>query len=275
MQRNIHTDLSFLKILLSFLSLTLLNLSCNTNIQETHSSDSLSRNDSSQSSFTDTRIIKADTGLEDKSPINLKQLEYLNQGSEFPFFSEDSIIGIGIVSSDWPFSIYDKKGNVLISIELNDSSVAIYVGKDKIKYHDTLISFRPRLFSPNPDYYRLALDCIKKDSNYYEVIINRQTRQTGFIRNNPSINFETIEAYVENWTGLGFDFDRANNPLRRSPSLQSDTIHNELENKYSIWNGENIEMKGDWMKIRISKNETGWIRWRKGNQILIRLYYYC
>ena len=73
-----------------------------------------------------------------------------------------------------------------------------------------------------------------------------------------------------------FDFNRSTNPLRKSPSDKSENINNDKLTKYKIWSAEKISIKGDWMEITIEDTEEkGWIRWRQGNQILIRMYYAC
>lgn len=258
-----------------FIVLLLINLSCKSSINETHQINSLNRHDTFQSALKSDQIIVDDTISQTNADINSEDHKYIKQLNTYPFISEDSITGIGIVSIDGPISIYDQNGYVLIKVEVSEKGGTTYVGKYKYESHDTLNPFQPRLYVPNPDYYRLALDCIKKDSANYEVIINKHTGQTGIIRKKPNIKFETIDSFVNNWTGLGFDFDRANNPLRKTTSLQSDTIHNNLVCQYSIWSGNKIRMKGDWMEIRVSETETGWIKWREGNQILIRMYFAC
>ena len=211
-------------------------------------------------------------------------LDYLNQDSEFPFVAEDSIIGIGIVTIsdtvdtyDKKLSVYDILGKVIATVEQKESNViTIYKGKT-YNGHDSLNPFSPRLYAPNPDYFRLAFDCTKSDNEFYTVIINRQTGETAKIKKSDKFfKFQTIEEFVDNWTGIGLDFDRSTNPIRKSPSDKSEDINNDKQPTYKIWSAEKILIKGDWLEIKIEDTEeTGWIRWRQGNQILIRMYYAC
>jgi hypothetical protein len=211
-------------------------------------------------------------------------LDYLNQDSEYPFVAEDSIIGIGIVTISDTIETYNKKlsvyntsGKVIATVELKESDViTVYRGKTYNR-HDSLNLFSPRLYITNPDYFRLAFDCTSSDNEFYTVIINRQSGETAKIKKHDKFfKFQTIEEFVDNWTGIGIDFDRSTNPLRKSPSDKAEDINNNKQTTYKIWSAEKISIKGDWIEIKIEDTEeTGWIRWRKGNQILIRMYYAC
>ncbi len=208
-------------------------------------------------------------------------LAYLNQD---PFVMEDSIIGLGIVTIsdtvdtyDRELSMYNASGKVIVTVEQQESDVITnYKGKAYNRY-DSLNPFSPRLYVTNPDYFRLAFDCIGSDNEFYTVIINRQTGEVAKIKKlDTFFKFETIEEFVDNWTGIGIDFNRSTNPLRKSPSDKSENINNDKQTKYKVWRAEKISIKGDWIEIKVENTEEkGWIRWRQGNQILIRMYYAC
>jgi hypothetical protein len=87
--------------------------------------------------------------------------------------------------------------------------------------------------------------------------------------------FETVSTYVSEWTTLGLDFDRLQNPLRQEPSDNAAVILNEDTKKYKIWRAEKIEMKGDWLKVKTKDKKEGWIRWRRDDKIIIQLYFAC
>lgn len=222
--------------------------------------------------------------IESSDRSHWTNLDYLNQDSEYPFVAEDSIIGLGIVTIadtvdtyDKKLSIYDGSGKVIVTVEQKESDV-ITVYKGKIyNRNDSLNPFSPRLYVTNPDYFRLAFDCTSSDNEFYRVIINRQTGESAKIRkSNKFFKFETIEEFVDNWTGIGLDFDRSSNPLKKIPNDKSEDIRNDKQSRYKIWSAEKISIKGDWIEIKIEDTEeTGWIRWRQGNQILIRMYYAC
>jgi hypothetical protein len=105
-------------------------------------------------------------------------------------------------------------------------------------------------------------------------VINRETGQTGKIKkSNRFFKFELIEEFVENWAEIGVDFDRSVNPLREFASDTSEIIPIDPQSKLKTESSEKISIKGDWIEVQTSDSEKGWVRWRQGNQILIRLYY--
>jgi hypothetical protein len=268
-----------MRTLLIFIVISVGIFSCDVNKNKSENeSNEIKISDSSKIDNKPNKIDRVDSVINEleSEPV---ELGFLNRELEYPFVTEDSIIGIGIVEiSDGPscYKIYSEEGKIIASVELKENEIITKIDDRIIKGYDSLNPFKPRLFAESLDYFRLVFDCIKKDSNNYKVIINRQTGKTGYIRRNDnSFKFFSIDEYVDNWTGLGLDFDRTNNPLRTTPSVTSDTIHSDLKNRYKIWRGEKILIKGDWMEIQTTKTERGWIRWREGNQILIRMYYSC
>jgi hypothetical protein len=216
--------------------------------------------------------------------ISLTNLDYLNSAPEYPFVAEDSIIGIGIVTLsdsintyDEKLRIYDEAGKIMITVEQKDSDViTIFKGKTFDRYNATN-PLSPRLFITNPDYFRLIFDCISIGKDSYKVIISKQTGETAEIKKEDKFfQFQSMETFVDEWTTIGLDFDRSKNPLRKSPSDNSEIIKNNKEAKYKIWQAGKKLMQGEWIKIQIENtNEKGWIRWKKGNQILIRMYFIC
>lgn len=249
------------------------------------------------SSIVESTIIKKDSISDNKNysqpeisqpntedSCDWSTIENLNQTAENPFEVEDSIIGIGIVTIAKTSDLYNNKlsffnsnNKIIGTIEIKETDV-LTIHNDKIfNSNDDSNPFRPRLYIKNPEYFRLAFDCIKNEKEYYNVIINRQSRETARIKKTDKFfNFETIEEYVNNWTGLDFEFDRSKNPIKKSPSDNSEEINHEKQTIYKIWTAEKISIQGDWIQIKIvNTNESGWIRWRNGNLITIRLNFAC
>jgi hypothetical protein len=199
------------------------------------------------------------------------------------FEPDGQIRGIGLVeaelgreSFDKDLIIYDSKGEPKIIIRATDDNVTTKIGGKSFSRNDITNPFNPRLFVRNPDYFRLIFDCTKSTDKYYQVIIDQKTNETGFIKKtDSSFKFETVVEYVTEWTEMGLDFDRTQNPLRQEPSYKATVISNDEQKKYKIWRAEKIEMKGDWLKVKTSDKEEGWIKWRQGNKIIIRLYFAC
>jgi len=207
-------------------------------------------------------------------------LDFINADK---FESDGQIKGVGLVEIDLgrdyyrrDLIIYDSKGNPKITIRVTDNDVTTKLGDKSYSRNDNTNPFNPRLFGDNPDYFRLIFDCTKSTDKYYQVVVDQKTNEFGFIKKADSLfKFETVIEYVSEWTTLGLDFDRTQNPLRQKPSDNATIISNDDQKKYKIWRADKIEMKGDWLKVKIRDNEQGWIRWRQNDKIVIRLYFAC
>lgn len=212
------------------------------------------------------------------------ELDHLNKNTEYPFITEDSITGIGVVTPANNVSLYDKKlsiyndiGKTMLTIELKgDDVITIFNGKTFYR-NDTTNTFNPWEFSNNPFYFTLIFDCIKADERYYTVIVDQSIGLTGKIKKSDiHFSFKTSEKFIAEATDVyGFDFDRSTNPLRKSPKDKGKIIQHELETEYKIWKAYRVATQGEWLKIKTIEGETGWVRWKKGKQMLIRLYYSC
>ena len=207
-------------------------------------------------------------------------LDYINSDK---FEPDGQIKGIGLIEVDLErdyygrdLIVYDTKGKPKIIIRVTDNDVTTKVGDKLYSRNDNSNPFKPRFFGSNPDYFSLIFDCTKTTDKYYQVIVDQNTNETGFIKKEDSLfKFETVLEYVNEWTTLGFDFDRTQNPLRQEPFDNSTVISNDDQKKYRIWRAEKIEMKGDWLKVKTKDKEEGWVKWRQGDKIIIRLYFAC
>ena len=211
--------------------------------------------------------------------IKLKELNDLNNS---PFIPEKNISGNCFVvlsdSFDYyknPIEIMDINHELLLKIEIDDKFGVItsFRGK-RYQNSDTLNPFNPWLWNPNPDYFRLAFECSDTTSEFFKVWLSK--KEFTFIRkDNPNFKKQSIIDFVGNYTLFGFDFDRSSNPLRNSSDENSKIITHKSQKNYKIWDGEVIEIKGDWIKLKTTMNEIGWIRWRDGEKINIRMYFVC
>lgn len=220
--------------------------------------------------------------IEDRT--NWNNLDYLKEYYQnYPFKTEDSIIGKGVIRIgdvnfyNTKFKIQDINSKSFYIIENIETDVITEFNGKKYKRDDSNNPLNPRVFITNPDYFRLILDCNNENDKNYIVIVDRKNLKKGLInKSDKNFKFQTIEEYIEDYASLGVDFDRENNMFYKFPNEESEIIKNELQKKYKIWTGEFIEMKGDWLKLKLNvSNEIGWIRWRKGNKILIGIYYIC
>ena len=98
-----------------------------------------------------------------------------------------------------------------------------------------------------------------------------------FKRKETSFEFNSINEYIFGHIGMGFDFNRKENPLRENNSDDAKIIDHQLVNQYPIWSaGADVDyLYDDWIYVTLDSGEKGYIRWKKGNKILIRIYFTC
>lgn len=133
--------------------------------------------------------------------------------------------------------------------------------------------FRP--FAFHPDYFLLALKCVRKDSGRYEVIVNEETGLKKYVKaNDHTLKFETWGDHILKIFSVSFD--RKVNPILEVPqgrvkrgAVPDVPIHP-------------VKVKGEWLKVKWSatkgeraKYNSGWIRWKRGERLLVELFYFA
>ncbi|NMM50769.1 hypothetical protein [Marinigracilibium pacificum] len=211
---------------------------------------------------------------------NWTELDYLN-ADEFRFQTENDITGKFFVTVSDNFNYYtnpiiikDLRNKEIVKIEFSETGIDIVFEGIKYQGNDTSNPLKPWLLMLNPDFFRLVFECVDITANHYVVKLNEN--EVGYIAtDNPDFKRVTIEDFIKHWTELGFDFDRSTNPLRTEPNEGGQIILNSLNEKYKIWTGGILELRSDWLKIRTINDEVGWIKWRDGQKVLIKMYYAC
>ncbi len=134
--------------------------------------------------------------------------------------------------------------------------------------------FRP--FAFHPDYFLLALKCVRKERGRYEVIVNEGMRLKKYVKADDSVlRFETWKDHI--LKAFAVKFLQNENPLLNVPlgrvkkiSLPNTSFHP-------------FQVKGEWLKVRWNitsrakdkgKYDSGWIRWKKGERLLVELFYF-
>ena len=212
---------------------------------------------------------------------NWNELDYINADEFYSYQTENDITGDFFVTISDTFNYYERpiviknsEKKEMVRIEFKDNDIVTIFQSKKYLRNDTLNPLNPWLMSLNPDYFSLAFECINITSDYYVVKLNEN--ELGYIDIvNPDFKKVLIEDFVKHWTLSGFDFDRSTNPLRNEPKENGNIILNPLTKKYKLWRAEALEIKGEWLKVKTVKDEEGWLKWREGENILIRMYYSC
>ncbi len=131
-------------------------------------------------------------------------------------------------------------------------------------------NFRP--FAFHPDYFLLALKCVRKETGRYEVIVNEETGLKKYVKaDDPSLRFETWGGHILKVFAVGFN--RKENPVLNAPQGRV--------KKVAIPDVpfHPVEVRGEWLKIKWeaankgARNDSGWIRWKRGERLLVELFY--
>jgi hypothetical protein len=139
-------------------------------------------------------------------------------------------------------------------------------------------NFRP--FAFHPDYFLLALKCVSKANGRDEVIVNEETGLRKYVKaNDPVLKLVTWEEHVMNVFAVAFN--REDNSPLEAPSGQMKKVA--LSNAEPFF--QPIEIKGEWLKVKWKttnemerkepKYDSGWIRWKEGESLLVELFYFA
>ena len=120
----------------------------------------------------------------------------------------------------------------------------------------------------------LAFRCLTKENNWMEVVVNNSTGKTYWIKEKEEHIFNDWTKYLQKAACI-IRLNAANN-LCEQPDEISKTINIKGKDCFSV-----KSMKGDWLEINIpveqisdfdkqAKAKSFWLRWKKGNDILIK-----
>lgn len=147
--------------------------------------------------------------------------------------------------------------------------------------------FRP--FAFHLDYFVLVLKCAGKEAGRYEVVVNEKTGLKKYVMaNDLTMKFQTWEEHILQIYAI--EFNQEENPLLESPQGKTKKVNlpkGEIERAnlpiYPTF--QPTKVKGDWLKVKWkipkekqvkgAKYDFGWIRWKKGERLLVELFYFC
>jgi hypothetical protein len=126
------------------------------------------------------------------------------------------------------------------------------------------------------DYFQFAFRCKTKTSEWLEVVVNEGTGQTLWIKQTKEIKFLTWENYLKDMFGV----TRLENEKQKIRTSRSD---NGQEIKYEGTDCFRVKtLKGEWIEIFTPDHcdayggktqiKSGWIKWKRGNKLLIQYY---
>lgn len=217
--------------------------------------------------------------------INCGKSEKINEPNSFRQQSKNENSQINTLPSKIVSLKYIlEKGLVCLTEKTEQSETVIKIFNEdgsvwkKIDFASQLVNdneFKP--FAYHPDYYLLVLQCTGEKGNYWEVIVNEETKYKKYINKKSSLlHYETWNQHLLKVFSIGFN--STSNPLQESPSNKSSKI---LLTK-SIYGGfrfEPVLVKGEWLKIKWQKDDEtwsyGWVKWKDENKLLLELFYFA
>jgi hypothetical protein len=214
-------------------------------------------------------------------PDSLKQSKGLNRPShaKASTLGEKNSLGntIGVITLNekaynktQKLQFFNEDGSVWYELSFYDEDANDKFDREKV-------GFEP--FSFHPDYFVLALKCLRKDAERFEVVVNETTRLTKFIRRHDNnFKFQTWQEHILALFAVGFD--PSNNPLRRGPRDHFRPMRLRFDNVTF----HPLQIHDNWLKVswnvsdesnsKDRKVRYGWVKWKQNRQLLIELFYF-
>jgi hypothetical protein len=163
-----------------------------------------------------------------------------------------------------------------IIINSKQFSLEEFANDESLRYK---YSFFPKEFFPQQSV--IQFEYINLKSGVAEIFIDKAKNIKKRIR--ISGDMFKAESWKEHLLGSMIDFNVKNNPIRFTKSNSSKSIG--YENSEQDYVFVINEISGDWIKIECAeicdypcssgKKYDGWIKWKSGDKLLIRLLYSC
>ncbi len=174
-------------------------------------------------------------------------------------------IGFAVANNPHEFVDYSTPQNIYSNKELS-------VELKGVKVH-------PFFFKPDYGLYHFI--CVEKTKSYYKVLVNDSS--FAFLPNDSNYQFMTWDSLL---VGAIVERITQNNPIKANADHASSSIsytcnHERLEVKRVL------KKEGDyWIEVAFSKNcedvnssnnklSFGWIKWREGNKLLVKIMLLC
>ena len=173
------------------------------------------------------------------------------------------------------FALLDKNKDTIINFK---NKKAYIEGEEyKMMDEDGFYKKKIKIQSFDPEYGLFILKCLSFSNGFYRVEVNNEV---GYVREEgyrDVLKFKTPEEYVLD----SYPVPTKSNPLRVNPNEDASIIENYLDFTYL-----SVEIQGDWLKVKddkdcfvgeepSEKDITGWVRWRKDGEIIIKLAQSC
>lgn len=198
--------------------------------------------------------------------------------------SPTSLVGVGILELSAGFDTYMMKPilrkedskTILDFVSKSEDVAEIYKGVTVSEFGiDPRIA--PRFFNFSDDFFYMTLDCIEVTDQFFVVLINRELGELAFFpRKDNRLNFYSFSDYAQRHAASGFEFNPSFNPLRTAPSDDAPIVALHASSDPSSIFGASKQINYDWMEVEIrDTKEKGWLRWKKGDELLLQFNTGC
>lgn len=124
----------------------------------------------------------------------------------------------------------------------------------------------------------LVLKCAGQDKTRYEVFVDEEIGLKKYVKkDDKTFKFQTWEEYALGMFSIGFD--EKTNPIRETPKgTEKTNVPEPLKETFF----RPVEIKGEWMKIEWDKKpaagskaqtDSGWIKWRDSENLVVELFH--
>lgn len=164
-------------------------------------------------------------------------------------------------------TIYDSDGSVWYGFDLNDLREEVNAGNKIKKNFEPLVTFIYQ--------FNIVLRLVAESDNWYEVEINEKSRETKYIsKNDPHWTKTKWEQWLSN-------IERLHPPPDPTPLLDKPDGKPIPESAgIDFWYYRTQKIEGDWVYVEGKEKSGpseekyfGWLRWRKGRDILLGCYF--
>lgn len=128
------------------------------------------------------------------------------------------------------------------------------------------------------EYFAFTFRCLTKTDEWFEIMVNNETKSTYWIKKTDSIKFKNWEEYLKDMFGVE-RLSEFPQQIRTEPTDNSPEIQYQKKDCFVV-----TSMKGDWIEIATpdycdenftdSKQsiKSGWIKWRQEDQLVINYF---
>ncbi|MCB0495062.1 MAG: hypothetical protein KDC79_02910 [Cyclobacteriaceae bacterium] len=127
------------------------------------------------------------------------------------------------------------------------------------------------------DYYDLRLRAIEKKNDWIRVVVNEKDWTTYWVKEDQLAKFLPWEDFLKSVFNVE-RMDPKSQPIKSEPTINSETINYDGVDCFNV-----RKVQGDWIEIYSqswcedfddwkTKLNDGWVQWKSGNKLLIKIY---